>query len=127
MTKLTVGQSLYSISNEPDGKATVDTYVVRTIRGGKITAIWKLAGITWGKRSPKTGDYGWLAKIPAWCRKTWTIASMEKAGRSGPFAYSLFTTKRAAILDAIKSAVADDFDTVEQFDRYVSSLKRMKP
>jgi len=126
MTKLIVGQPLYAIGEEPDGKATIETWIVRTVRGGKITAIWKLSH-TWGKRSRKHGDHGWLDPIPAWCRKTWRVVDMERWPRSGPFAWMLFTTKRAAIRDAIKTTEPDDFDTTEQYDRHIASLKRMRP
>lgn len=126
VTKLTVGQPLYCVGEEPDGKATIETWIVRTIRGGKITAIWKLSH-TWGKRSKKHGDIGWCDPIPTWCRKTWRVVDMERWPRSGPFAWSLFTTKRAAIRDAIKTTEPDDFDTPEQYDRHIASLKRMRP
>lgn len=118
---LTIGQTLYMIGGEPDGKATVETWMIRTIRGGKITAIWKLSH-TWGKRSRKHGDYGWLDPIPAWCRKTWR----DEGKRSGPYAWSLFTTKRAAVQDALRTTQPDDFDTPQQYERHIDSLKRMR-
>lgn len=120
-----VGQTLYMIGAETDGTPTVETWIIRTIRGGKITAIWKLSH-TWGKRSKKHGDFGWRDPIPAWCRKTWRIIDMERWPRSGPFDYSLFTTKAAAIRDAIKTHRADDFDTDEQADRFITKLRRMR-
>ena len=115
-----VGQTLYMIGADPDGTPTVETWIVRTIRGGKITAIWKLSH-TWGKRSRKHGDFGWLDPIPAWCRKTW------RADQPMPVWFQLFTTKRQAIRDAIKDHDPDDFDTLEQADRFITKLQRMRP
>lgn len=113
-----VGQTLYQILHEDDGKPTVEEWIVRTVRGDKATAIWKLAGITWGKRSKKHGDFGWLDPLPAWTRQTWRIEG------TGPL--GLRTTKKAAVAEALKNAEPDDFDTPEQFERYVAGLKRIR-
>lgn len=111
------GKVYYHISADDDGKLAAETWIVRTVRGGKVTAIWKLPW-TWGKRSTKTGDYGWLARIPAWCRRTWPVGSEP---------FGLFTTKRAAIQHELKRSKPDHFDTPEQYTAFVAKLKRMRP
>ena len=120
MTKYRKGQILYQIGCEEDGKPSMETWVIRTIRGGKITAIWKLS-CTWGKRSKKHGDYGWLDRIPSWCRKTW------REDQPMPGWFQLFTTKRQAIAHAIKSFEPEDYDSDEQAQRHLAGLKRMRP
>jgi hypothetical protein len=120
MTTYRKGQTLFTIGFEPDGKPTTETWIIRTIRGGKITAIWKLSH-TWGKRSKKQGDFGWLDPIPAWCRNTW------REDRPIPSWFMLFTTKRQAIRHFIKTHDPEDFDTPEQAERALIGLNRMKP
>lgn len=112
-----VGTILYWLTTENDGSPTVEEYHVRTIRGGKITAIWKLK-CTWGKRSTKNGDFGWLDPIPAWTRKSWYIGA--------PLPFKFFTTKRQAILDAIKNTTADDFETTAEWEIFNAKIKRMR-
>lgn len=116
---LKVGQTLYNIGVAEDGSPTTETWIIRTIRGGKVTAIWKLSH-TWGKRTKKHGDFGWLDPIPAWCRRTWR--------EDGPIPrwYGLFTTKRQAVMHEIKNFHEDDFDTPEQAERFITKLKRMR-
>lgn len=114
-----IGKTLYYVGSEPDGNATIETWIIRTIRGGKITAIWKLS-CTWGKRSKKAGDFGWLDPIPAWCRRTW------RANEPIPSWFGLHTTKRQAIADALKTTEPGDFDTQAEYDRHITSLKRMR-
>ena len=114
------GQTLYMIGCEEDGRPTTETWIVRTIRGGRITAIWKLSH-TWGKRSKKNGDFGWIDPIPAWCRKTWV------ADKPMPSWFFLFTTKRQAIANAIKTFEREDYDSDEIAERFLAGLKRMRP
>jgi hypothetical protein len=111
------GKVYYAITITDDGKITVENWVVRTVRGGKITAIWKLP-YTWGKRSTKNGDFGWLKNIPTWCRRTWKVDTEP---------YSIFTTKRRAIQYELKHVEPGDYDTPEQYAAIVAKLKRMKP
>jgi hypothetical protein len=113
------GDILYQVLHEDDGKPTMEEWHIRTIRGGKITAIWKLPH-TWGKRSKKHGDFGWLDPIPAWCRQTWRVGSKP---------IGLSTTRRQAIRTALQYAekYPQDHDTPEQRDRFIAGLKRMKP
>lgn len=113
------GDTLYAILHEDDGTPTVERWIVRTVRGGKATAIWKLTH-TWGKRSKKHGDFGWLDPIPAWCRKSWRIA-----GSSLPV--GLYWTKAEAIKAEQKAEyIPDDFDNQAQFEKYTSMIAKMR-
>jgi len=51
-----------------------DEWLVSSIqnRYGCLRVYWKnkIIGLTWGKRSKKHGDYGFLNNIPACCKKT---------------------------------------------------------
>ncbi|NTI22398.1 hypothetical protein G6M87_11065 [Rhizobium rhizogenes] len=100
-----------------DGVCTTEEYHVRTIRGGDVHLIWKLE-CTWGKRSSKSGDFGWLKRIPAWTRTKWRVS-----GEPPPH---LKTTKLAAIRHELKTAVAGDFDTDEAFEKAKKTLKSME-
>jgi len=110
------GKVYYGIVHDDNGKPSFDEWVVRTVRGGKVTAILK-ASFTWGKRSTKAGDYGWLPRIPAWCRTTWRIDREP---------FGIFTTKLQAVRHELKTTEPDDFDQPEQYDRFMAGLKRMK-
>lgn len=110
------GSVFYTITHDDDGKPCVEQWIVRTIRSGKITAIWKISS-TWGKRSTKTGDYGWIDPVPQWCRRSWRVGTKP---------WGLFTTKRQAVQYDLKNTVPDDFDTPEQYERFISGLKRMR-
>ena len=70
--KYKIGQKLYCIDFDTDsGKCSTSVYIVRTIRGGFIYAIFKLKDVTWGKKSKKNGDFGWLDPIESiWREKT---------------------------------------------------------
>lgn len=113
------GDTLYAILHEDDGTPTVERWIVRTVRGGKATAIWKLSH-TWGKRSKKHGDFGWLDPIPAWCRRTWPLVS-------GNTPWGLYVSKAAAIKAEQEAGYTpDDFDNQEQFEKYTSMVARMR-
>lgn len=97
------------------------TYVVRTIRGGKITAIEKNS-CTWGKRSKKQGDYGWLENIDDMFRETW------KVGDELPHAFS--TTRLGEIRKAVKSheryvkmKFYSSQDDIKNMDKKLARLK----
>lgn len=113
-----VGQSLWMLLvDEETGQPKMEEYIIRTIRGGKVTAIWKLQ-CTWGKRSTKHGDFGWLKRIPAWTRGTWKV--------DGKLPMNLFTTKLQAIRSEIKNLDVRNFDTVAAYEKAHKSLKAME-
>ena len=122
--KIKVGLVLYQFNAYTDdetGKSSVECYewVVRSImkkRGSqsqygvkKSTAeFWqqryvhitqKIDGLTWGKKSRKNGDFGWLSSIPAWARDSFTEGEDLPDG--------IYTTKLAALKSAINSKVDD--------------------
>tara|TARA_X000000950_G_C13724332_1_gene581558 strand:- start:560 stop:892 length:333 start_codon:yes stop_codon:yes gene_type:complete len=53
----------------------------------------KIKDITWGKRSRRNGDFGWLKSIPAWCRQSFV------EGDDLPIGF--YTTQLAAFKSAI--------------------------
>jgi len=70
--KIKPGREFFEVSVDWDtGKCELDTWRVSTVRGGKITAIL-VAPWTWGKRSTKHGDYGWLPNIGQEFRFSWS-------------------------------------------------------
>lgn len=58
----------YAWYDDEDHKIIIDEYGLRSIRQSIAHFTVKYDGITWGKRSKKHGDYGWLPTIPRWCR-----------------------------------------------------------
>lgn len=71
-----------------------------------ITA--KVKGITWGKRSRKNGDYGWLKSIPSCYREQFMVGE--------PLPYGVFTTKLQALLFAIK----EQEGSIERSKKYLA-------
>ncbi|AZO67671.1 hypothetical protein [Mesorhizobium sp. M6A.T.Cr.TU.016.01.1.1] len=53
--------------DDETGKVEIDEYGLRSIIKGRAYFTVK-APFTWGKRSTKHGDFGWLPNIPAWAR-----------------------------------------------------------
>ena len=89
---------------------------------------------TWGKRSTKTGDYGWLPGIPDWCRASFTLDSYEKDGL--PTGYSF--TKSGAYKIALDSATKElkqiksdlknnqyDEEDVPEIEKYIKLYEKM--
>ncbi|WP_298983388.1 hypothetical protein [uncultured Roseibium sp.] len=85
-------QYWHAYYNEDADKIEWCDYRVRTIRGGYVYAIQKVDNITWGKRSKKHGDFGWLKSIPSYCRERWRVG--EKSDY-------LSKTKSAALRNAL--------------------------
>lgn len=111
-----VGQILYACYSDSDtGKVSFEEYVVRTIRKGKVYAIMK-APFTWGKKSSKHGDFGWLDPVPAWCRQR----------VDGDMCSWLFTTKLQAIRAEIKDHHSDDFASPEIAEKALKTLKSLE-
>ncbi len=84
-----VGQLYFHAIVDDDNKVSISEHVLRTIRGENGYLTEKVSGLTWVKRSSKTGDYGWADGIPDWLRHRFWI----KGGL--PSGYGL--TKAAAI------------------------------
>ena len=119
---LKIGQPFFQVHIDPmDGTCVMAEYRVRTIRGGKVTAIQYMPGITWVKLSTKSGDYGWDKSIAPVFRKTWPETdSCEDQG--------LFTTRSKAWRAAQKRMKGERFRSwfedgmAEKADR---TIKRM--
>jgi len=113
VSKIKVGAVLYSCLAWTDdmGKTSteINEWIVRSIqarRGTKsrmgcptrffsestkyVNITQKIDLVTWGKRSSKTGDYGWLKTIPADFRKQFAVGHSLPRG--------IYTTIRAAVL-----------------------------
>ncbi len=95
-----IGQELYSgYACDETGKVEIDVFKVRTIRGGYVYAI-RISLYTWGKKSSKSGDYGWLDPISKWNR--------YKTRIGGKFP-TLHTTKRQAYMDIKKEVTENEY------------------
>lgn len=121
----------YDAFTYDDGSSTVDLqeWVVRSIqrkRGSQtrynrkapfaeyrqekfVNITRKVNGLTWGKRSRKNGDFGFLKSIPRYCREQF------KVGENLPL--GIFTTKLAAL----KFAIKDKQESVDLCIKYQES------
>lgn len=97
--KYKVGQVFIECSANDDGAVDFDEWHVRTIRGGKVTAIMFDKVWTWGKLSKKNGDFGWKKNIPKEFRRTWKADGKP---------WRMFTTKRQAARDELASVLDGD-------------------
>ena len=65
-----VGQQLFAVLVSDSGSCEMQTWEVRTVRGGNVTAIQRNPW-TWVKLSTKHGHWGWAKNIDSIWRKTW--------------------------------------------------------
>lgn len=148
--KIAVGTVLYACSAWTDGGKTtteIREWVVRSIRakrGSKsrmghpvssfglvnqyVNIAEKLERVTWGKRSSKTGDFGWRTTIPAYYRKQFPVGANLPHG--------IYTTIRAAVqfelqcthemLKVCKAAAAEDREDGEEaeLEAQMTALER---
>lgn len=112
-SQIKVGSVLYSCAAWTDEKGQVSTeiqeWIVRSIaakRGTKsrmgfpvygvtdksiyVNLTQKVDHLTWGKRSSKTGDFGWFKTIPSIYRRQFEVGDRLPPG--------IFTTVRAALV-----------------------------
>lgn len=66
----------------------------------------KVKDITWGKKSRKNGDFGWLGSISEYYRKSFRVGSDLPTG--------LYTTK----LSALKYAVHEKLESIKRLKKY---------
>jgi len=128
-----IGAEYFSLNvDEDDATHDWSIYRIRSIqnrkprfggRPGLITVRYVYAILvadwTYGKRSTKSGDYGWLPNIPQWCRHKWRVTD-EPSG--------IFKTKKAAIkreLDRYKDYVQDDLDNPDMLPKILTKLENM--
>lgn len=94
-----ISQVLYYVhADEDTGKVSIDEWIVRTIRGGRVYAIVKTPW-TWVKLSNKHFDWGWAKDIPNYCRDSC---------REGEKMAQLHTTELAALRARLKSSYCPD-------------------
>lgn len=101
-------------------------YRVRSIQNRKVAAwsdrttryVYAIAVFswTWGKRSTKSGDYGWLDPISDDWRKKWRADEEPR---------DLFRTKKAAIKYEIASHDPRYYDDPEQGAKILAKLQNM--
>lgn len=92
-----------------------DEWHVRTIRGGKVTAIRK-DQFTWVKQSKKAGDWGWAKRIHSLWRNTW---------RQGSDPFGMHTTKLAEI-KSVMHYHKDDLKITKKLSLMKSRLRSKK-
>jgi len=120
-SKIKIGAVLFVASAYTDDSqkttSDIEEWVVRSIRakrGSKSRFGFAVPGalepeqyvnltrkydyVTSGKRSSKTGDYGWLKSIPGWCVKQFQVGCDLSSG--------VYTTRRAAFVYAIAETEA---------------------
>ena len=116
--KYKINQILYRSSwDEDTGKCELDEYMIRTIRGGFVYAIAKINRITWGKRSSKIGDIGWLNPIDS------VFKYRIEKGRQFTF---IHTTKRKAWLHLLKESETYHYSDSEEIKKKIAATcKRM--
>lgn len=111
------GETYFRVStDEETAEVDLDEYVLRTIRG-KFGYLVLKASFTWGKRSKKHGDFGWLDPVPGWCRERFRISNGIPSGFS--------STKRGAFEEAIKKEhqFKDEGFVVELSDKILKNLE----
>jgi len=117
-SKIKVGAVLFSVdaTTDENGKTSTEVreWIVRSIqakRGTKsrfgcpapyadtarqyVNLVAKIDYLTWGKRSSKNGNYGWLKSISPLFRKQFEVGENLPVG--------IYTTVRASVLFEIKS------------------------
>lgn len=117
-----IGAVLYrACGYEHDGRIhiSLEEWVVRSIqrkRGSKskfgfklpeslqrkdlyVNVTQRVKSVTWGKRSNKIGDFGWLKSIPQEFREQFAV------GENLP--YGMYTTKLSALKHALKESQAE--------------------
>lgn len=116
-----VGDVYWAIGADDDtGKIEWEEYIVRTIRKGRIYATQKNKW-TWGKRSKKNGDFGWLDPIHLAWRTMWRQGQIPT--------HNLATTRLSALKRALKSQKdfgdPEDYDDPTMHDRIIRTYERM--
>lgn len=91
---LRVGDELFQVYLDAENKVNWFIYKIRTIRGGKTTAICKNK-YTWINKGKSSGGYGWAESIPSYYRETWVSSDGAPDG--------IATTKKKAIDKEIAS------------------------
>jgi hypothetical protein len=127
-SKITIGACLYrAYSYCDEGKAVTGfeewiVYTIRARRGDKTRSGFDVSGginkpkavnliqknaSTWGKKTKKTGDYGWLPPFHPGYRRQFRVGEDLPSG--------VYTTKRAALAYEL----ADQIDSVAWYEKEI--------
>lgn len=122
-------QFLEAFVDEDTGKVEWHTWVVRSIRKGRVYATVKMPGVTWGKVSKKHGDYGWLDPVPSWCRQWWYASHPSNLMLRHDKPATLGSTKIGALRSAIKAhkeySLPEDYPDPTMWQKALDTLNRM--
>lgn len=122
-----VGQVLYNVGSEEDdnGKPTkfsLQEWIIRSIRKGRVYASLKETGVTWVKQSTKHHDWGWASYIPTYLKRDW---------RETTEPFGLATTKlgawkleRAAVIKWVEKEYQEA--ALKTVDRMISQYSKKK-
>lgn len=119
------GDVYFRAGVDEDGKAYVDEWILRTIRKPYGYLVLKVKLVTWGKRSTKNGDFGWLDPIEPLFRTRFRLVDGVPAG----YARSKSAAFRKALAEARVSRKkwSDDPEIVAEADIDIAALsKRLK-
>lgn len=97
------------------GELEWSEWVVRSTRKGRVFATLK-ASWTWGKKSKKQGDYGWLDPIATRWRRSWREGELPPQG--------IRTTKIKALQAAIK--LQRDYGADEDYDPPLTNAQMIR-
>lgn len=101
--------AVYYLTDSGQAKVEIETWGVRSIQRKRysesserfVNLAKKIQGVTWGKRSSKVGDFGWLPRISS------SFILQFKEGEELPF--GLYTTRLAALRFA-KYTLAEEIE-----------------
>ncbi|PZU95531.1 MAG: hypothetical protein DI527_00550 [Chelatococcus sp.] len=104
-----------------EGKVEIDEHVLRTIRGGH-GFMTQRNSVTWGKRSTKNGDYGWLDPVPMLWRTKFSIERGVPAGHCRSKSAALRSA--LALERARRARNREDPECLAECDRDIAALER---
>ncbi|MCB5201667.1 hypothetical protein LH464_04140 [Neorhizobium sp. T786] len=115
------GDVLFEVwAEDGNGKIAWSEWVVRSIRKGTVYATLK-ASWTWGKKSKKHGDFGWLDPIgPEW-RVSWPVDGEPR----GQLATTRLTAIKKAIALQKRYGSPDDYAEAETHASIIKRLETM--
>ena len=144
--ELKIGMSLWCVYAYPEDGISIEEYIIRSIKrparklyhwtrntpntmSKEAHLVAKINDLTWGKRSSKNGDYGWLTSIPDYCRFKIDLERYEKSGLPCNLSFTKSGAYHIALVDAkntLKEYQADpspDDDYIKLYKKMISSLK----
>ncbi|QNH71479.1 hypothetical protein PP938_gp031 [Rhizobium phage AF3] len=125
MTEIKLGKIFYEIiADETTGKIEFWEWHIVTVRGKWAYAVVKL-DCTYGKRSKKAGDFGWLRPVPPWTRKKLSRFQTDDWFNIAPSRYGMFPTKLTALKEEIKHQDPRNFDEPEAYEKAMKTMKSM--